>query len=142
MKADSDEKFIVIQVNAGTNGGYDTSSDGVFVDEIKSADLRSRADRAGQNRDGDTVRFVGTEDKTWDESYYLVNTSGNIQKNKTASKDGDDWYFYLDGERIVMYTNNNVIRGDSTHTMDIDLSKWNDWSASSDTYDPLASSSN
>ena len=37
-------------------------------------------------------------------NYYLVNTSGTIVKNKTAAKDGDDWYFYVDNKVIKMYT--------------------------------------
>ena len=45
-------------------------------------------------------------------NYYLLNTSGTIVKNKTAAKDGNDWYFYVDNKVIKMYhANNNTLTG-------------------------------
>ena len=111
MKADSDDKYEVIFAY-GDIGRKDS-----YVEEIDSAKLRELAVDAGQNKDGDTVRYVGTLGSETVNGvtgkYYLVNTSGNIQKNKTASKDGSDWYFYVDNKTIKMYTNNNTL---STNT--------------------------
>lgn len=37
--------------------------------------------------------------------WYLVNTSGKIQTGtKTGVKDGDDWYWYMYKDNIMMYT--------------------------------------
>lgn len=38
--------------------------------------------------------------------YYLVNTSGNIQKSGGSKKDGDDWYFYVKDRAVKLYANN------------------------------------
>ena len=62
-----------------------------------------------------------------DSNYYLVNTSGNIQKSKTAAKDGDDWYFYLNDKNIVAYTNNKTVK-------DTVVENWKTWSGK--TYHP------
>ncbi|MGN0158501.1 MAG: hypothetical protein ACI39W_05100 [Brotaphodocola sp.] len=102
IKADTDDKYRVVYATG------DTGSDDAVVNLISSSALRSEyGDEAGngttgsKNNDNDTIRLVGTLDK----NYYLVNTSGTIVKNKTAAKDGDDWYFYVDNKQIKMYTN-------------------------------------
>ena len=68
-----------------------------------------------QNKDGDTVYAYGTLGSLVSgkasSNYYLLNTSGTIVKNKTAAKDGNDWYFYVDNKVIKMYTNNNTLTG-------------------------------
>ena len=81
----------------------------------------------GQNKDGVTVKafiFGDPEDITkpvqWPKEFYLVNTSGAIVKNKTAAKDGDDWYFYVDDKNIAMYTNNKTLKN-------LGLDGWKDW---------------
>ncbi len=113
MKADSDDKYKVVYATG------DTGSDGVVVEEIDSAKMRKLAEEAnGKNKDDETVKYVGTlgtldEDGKVDSDFYLVNTSGSIVKNKTAAKDGDDWYFYVDEKVIKMYTNNKTLGVDS-----------------------------
>lgn len=59
-----------------------------------------------KNSDDEHVRYVPTSEFT---DCYLVNTSGAIVKSKTAAKDGDDWYFYVNGKDIKMYTNNKTL---------------------------------
>ena len=103
IKADSDDKYKVVYANG------DTGSDNITVEEIDSSALRTLADNAGQNKDEDSVKFFGTLGS----DYYLVNTSGSIVKNKTAAKDGDDWYFYVDDKNVKMYTNNKTLTVDS-----------------------------
>ena len=98
-----------------------------MVKEIKSKDLRAKQSDAGVNKDNDHVKYVGAYDAIWNTNYYVVNTSGNIQKNKTAAKDGDDWYFYLNDKNIVAYTNNKTIK-------ETTVEDWKDWS--SKVYDP------
>ena len=104
----------------------------------------------GNNSDGDSkggamlsglcLLEVSGEDivYVWADGYKLVNTSGSITDNKTAGKDGADWYFYTYDEHIVMYTNNKTLKGDKDHTMNIDLDSWKDWAKKADTsyYDP------
>ena len=104
MKADSDDKYKVVYATG------DTGEDDAVVEEIDTAKLRKLAKEAeGKNKDDETVKFVGT----LGDDYYLVNTSGAIVKNKTAAKDGDDWYFYVDEKHIKMYTNNKTLGVDS-----------------------------
>ena len=123
MKADSDEKYIVIYADA------DYGDAEAVVKELESADLRKlKVDAVDKNKDDETVSYVGAEDARWGENYYLVNTSGNIQKNKTAAKDGDDWYFYLNDKRIVAYTNTKTIK-------DTEVEDWKSWSAEN-TFNP------
>ena len=103
LKASSDEKYIAVKATG------DISVDGVVVEKIDSADLRAEAKPAGTNKDGETVKYVDALGA----DYYLINTSGAIVKNKTAAKDGDDWYFYVDNKAIKMYTNNKTLKGTS-----------------------------
>ena len=114
IKADSDEKYIAV-----TATGY-ISDDNVEVIEKDSKDLRADAYSVGKNKDSETVKI----NDDFDTSYFLVNTSGSIVKNKTAAKDGDDWYFYVDDYKIKMYTNNKTIKGDDLTKK---LEGWKDW---------------
>ena len=90
IKAGSDDKYIVVYADG------DTGSTGVNVHKIDTATLRSDYSASiGQNKDGDSVNYVGTLGELASgkltSNYYLVNTSGAIVKNKTAAKDGNDW---------------------------------------------------
>ena len=58
------------------------------------------------NKDGDTVRGI----TGFSGDCYLLNTSGTIVKNKTAARDGDDWYFYVDDKNVIQYTNNKSLK--------------------------------
>ena len=119
MKADSDDKYKVVYATG------DTGSADVTVEEIDSAYLRSNSDSAdNKNKDGDTIRYFGTLST----DYYLVNTSGSIIKNKTAAKDGNEWYFYVDNKQIKMYTNNKTLTASgSTVITDGDHSLKDQW---------------
>ena len=104
MKADSDDKYKIVYATA------DTGDDTAVVEEIDTAKLRAKADDAdNKNKDGDTIKYAGTLGS----DFYLVNTSGTIVKNKTAAKDGDDWYFYVENKQIVMYSNNKTLTAES-----------------------------
>ncbi len=139
IKADSDDKYEVVQVYNTLGGALDIGSDGVRVRKVDSQDLRAAATELGQNKDGDTVSAVLGFDNdgnptTWDSMYYLVNTSGAVSKKKSAAKDGNDWYFYVNKDkRIVMYTNNKSFKSDKDHTdldpanLGYDLDKWDKW---------------
>ena len=110
LKAGSDDKYIVVYADG------DTGASDVTVHKIDTAALRRDAVERGQNKDGDTVYAYGTLGSLVSgkasSNYYLLNTSGTIVKNKTAAKDGNDWYFYVDNKVIKMYTNNNTLTGD------------------------------
>ena len=111
VKADSDDKYIVVYAEG------DTGSNKLGeVHKIDTSVLRSAySTEAGQNKDDDTVSYVGelVGNSTTNGKYYLVNTSGTIVKNKTSAKDGNDWYFYVEKSAIKMYTNNNTLSVDS-----------------------------
>ena len=132
LKASSDDKYIVVYAD-GDTGATGT----VNVHKVDTSVLRSTfaSEADGQNKDEDTVSYVGTlgevnyktnadgsiatdDDgnlivKNISSNYYLLNTSGSIVKNKTAAKDGNDWYYYVDEKVIKMYTNNKTLSVDS-----------------------------
>jgi hypothetical protein len=101
VKASSDDKYKLVYAS----GDYG-KSDSVAWD-CSSADVREYAKSIGTNKDNETVMAV-LADK-FSSNYYLVNTSGKIQKTAAAKKDGDDWYWYVDDYNIKMYTNNKTL---------------------------------
>ena len=113
LKAGSDDKYIVVYADG------DTGAANVNVHKIDSAALRAMADIAGKNKDGDSISYVGAlgyldANGKLVSNYYLLNSSGTIVKNKTAAKDGNDWYYYVKDKVVRMYTNNNTLTGDDT----------------------------
>ena len=105
LKAGSDDKYIVAYADK------DTGSDDAQVVKYDSKDIRNAAyggltETESVNKDGDTVRGI----RGFSSNCYLLNTSGTIVKNKTAARDGDDWYFYVDDKHIVQYTNNKNLK--------------------------------
>ena len=112
LKAGNDDKYKVIEVVNGS-GNLDVGAAGVKVMKIDSVKLRNEADPLGQNKKGDSVEGLVTEGKTWPSKYYLIGASGNICKRKTAAKDGNDWFFYVNKDKnIVAYTNNKDLKDD------------------------------
>ena len=105
LKASSEDKYMVVYATGNT------SADKVVVNKETNKSFRTELNTTGKNKDGDIIKWKGTEKGQWNENYYLLNTSGNIQKTKTAAKDGDDWYFYVKNKNIVMYTNNKNLSG-------------------------------
>lgn len=114
VTAEADEKYKVVYAT-GT-----TTDDDSIVYRVDSQKLRSFAESAGnKNKDGDTIHYVGTllnnPEFIWESGnvFYLVNTSGQIVKNKTAAKDGYDWYYYVEDKNIKMYTDNKDLNADA-----------------------------
>ena len=119
MTADADEKYRLMYAT----GNYkDESSVAYIVDTDR---LRAQASTTAVNRNSDTqtVHYVGTMKQSYieqyilgldpdDNVYYLINTSGSIIKNKTAVKDGFDWYYYVDDKKVKMYTDTKDLKGD------------------------------
>ena len=121
IKAGSDDKYLVVSVkNESDSDATDVGAAGVEVAKISSSDLRKAATDTFKNDDDETVRYNKIEDST----YYLVNTSGSIQKNKTAAKDGDDWYFYVEDYNVKLYTNNKNLDDKATDKV---KENWEDW---------------
>ncbi len=122
IKADRDDKYQVVMVTNDSNpNALDINASGVEVDKIKSADLRNGgikdfATGNYKNDDGETVRYSAIT-KENPNNYYLVNTSGALQKKKTATKDGDDWYFYTVNYKVVLYANNKNLDEDGTTSL-------------------------
>ena len=111
IKADSDDKYQVVQVVPASGSAVDTSATGVTVTKIKSVDLRNSASFDSFVNDKDESVEIK---KLVNNKYYLVNTSGAIQKSKVAAKDGDDWYFYVKNNEVKLYTNNKNLDDRST----------------------------
>lgn len=54
-----------------------------------------------------------------------MNSAGNIQKNKSGVKDGNDCYYYVDKNyKVQLYTDNKDIKTAKDATVVID--KWED----------------
>jgi glucan-binding YG repeat protein len=123
IKADSDEKYRVVYAsgdyNDSTSIAYDMDlSDFRKLPELDIVEL-------GTNKDHETVKgILGDQIST---NYYLVNTSGKIQKSATARRDGDDWYWYIDNYNIKMYTNNKTLPTNSDVEGGVDYSKKSVW---------------
>lgn len=114
VTAEADEKYKVVYAT-GT-----TTDDTSLVFRVDAQKLHKFAESAGnQNKDGDTVHYIGSLEPcpefVWEPEkvFYLVNTSGAIVKNKTAAKDGYDWYYYVKDKKIKMYTDNKDLSPDS-----------------------------
>ena len=134
IKADSDDKYQVVQVITGYNTATNTADStdiqagGVDVSKVPSSGsggLKNYITNTVVNDSDETVSYIDLS--RWQGHkvidgidvyvrYYLVNTSGNIQKSKVAAKDGDDWYFYVKNRAVKLYTNNKNldIKGTST----------------------------
>ena len=95
--------------------GSDTNDTLYYFGSNEDSDGALKTGSVSVNLDGDTVYAYGTLGSLVSgkasSNYYLLNTSGTIVKNKTAAKDGNDWYFYVDNKVIKMYTNNNTLTG-------------------------------
>ncbi|NBH74227.1 hypothetical protein D3Z51_19980, partial [Clostridiaceae bacterium] len=121
IKAGSDDKYQVVTVEPN-NGAVDIQEDGVKVTKISSRSLKVGLPTF-INEDGETVSYNDISSlHTANLRYYLVNTSGNIQKSKVAAKDGDDWYFYVKDRALLLYTNNKNL-DDNTTTR----TNWENW---------------
>lgn len=131
VTAEADEKYKMVYAT-GT-----VSEDDSIVYRVDSQKLRGFAETAvNKNKDGDTIHYVGTMLRNpqfiWESGnvFYLVNTSGLIVKNKTAVKDGYDWYYYVDDKNVRMYTDSKDLNADSKDAPVMDAagnSLKNDW---------------
>ena len=135
LKASNDDKYLVVYASG------DTASSSAQVAKIDSQELRDLAKDGAfipdgvTNKDGDSVTALAVKNQVWDHNFKLLTTSGTIVKNKTAAKDGADWYFYVDNEHIVMYSNTKTLTADSkaaagslSHTwLNNGLNTWKDW---------------
>ena len=104
VKADSDEKYILVKAVGNIN------DDTATVDVYESKDIRSDFASKSFQTTGDDATINGFYG--FDNTYYLVNTSGRIQTGtKTGVKDGDDMYWYMNNSKIVMYTDSKELKG-------------------------------
>ncbi len=105
IKASSDDKYKLVKVT-GTN--TDINSKGVTVTKMDTPAWDT--DTNYKNVDDETVRYH--YDDFTSNDYYLVNTSGNIQKNKLSGlKDGNECYYYVDKDmHVVLYTDNKTLK--------------------------------
>ena len=104
LKAGSDDKYIVVYADEDTGSGNAT------VIKYDSQKIRNGeyglSKSKDSNKEGESVRGI----TGFSGNCYLLNTSGTIVRNKTAARDGDDWYFYVDDEQIMQYTNNKNLK--------------------------------
>lgn len=135
IKAGTDDKYKAVAVTGSVDTGANAS--GTVVSKLDSADFRTSVfvQNDYTNNDDETVRYINganiaTLESEASADIYLVNTTGTIVKDKTAAKDGDDWYFYVDGKRIKLYANSKnlnpqKLNGTNTNAP-YDLTKWED----------------
>ena len=140
IEADKDDKYQVVWVSSGKNGTTtDIQAPGVEVGKTEASLLREFANLKGkdyrtsiENTDGETVVVLNIP--KWNDKkypgfageYYLVNTTGNIQKNKVAAKDGDEWYFYVKDRKVQLYSNNKNLKQNPKTVAEGEKAK-NDW---------------
>ena len=104
VKADSDEKYILVKAVGNIN------SDTATVDVYESKDIRTEFAKTAFQVTGTYATVNGFYG--FGSAYYLVNTSGRIQTGtKTGVKDGDDMYWYMNNNKIVMYTDSKELKG-------------------------------
>ncbi|NBH74245.1 cell wall-binding protein [Clostridiaceae bacterium] len=130
IKADSDDKYQAVKVTPGVNGALDIHGANVWVEKVKSQDLKTGA-TTFKNNDNETVSYkdISALQASERKLYYLVNTSGNIQKTKSAAKDGDDWYFYVYKSALKLYANDKNLKEKVPGTR----AKWEDYVSDSTT---------
>jgi len=100
-----DDNYKMVKVT-GTN--TDINSKDVTVTKMDTPAWDT--DTNYKNVDDETVRYH--YDNFTSNDYYLVNTSGNIQKNKLSGlKDGNECYYYVDKDmHVVLYTDNKTLK--------------------------------
>ena len=101
-KADSEDKYILVYASGDIN-----STGTVTVHDYDGSDVRELSGllKGQSNADDKGMTNVLYNFGTADQGWYLVNTSGKIQTGtKTGVKDGDDWYWYMYKDNIMMYT--------------------------------------
>jgi hypothetical protein len=126
VKADADEKYILVYAD----NVYGVA--GTTVYEVDSADVRNAVDATGYNKDNEYVSAVTAGQ--FSNKYFLVNTSGKIQKSGSAKKDGDDWYWYVENYAIKLYSNNKTLTNASGSTsLGSAITGWKNNTASSST---------
>ena len=104
VKADSDEKYILVKAVGNIN------SDTATVDVYESKDIRTEFAKTAFQVTGTDATVNGFYG--FGSAYYLVNTSARIQTGtKTGVKDGDDMYWYMNNNKIVMYTDSKELKG-------------------------------
>ena len=107
IKADSDDKYQLVEIwNDDTDGSININAAGVHVAKL---DAPAFDDLEYTNKDDENVNAViptGEHNGV----LRLVNTTGNIQKNKTAVKDGNDCYYYVDTYVPMLYTDNKTLK--------------------------------
>ncbi|MCD8083124.1 MAG: hypothetical protein LUE86_06370, partial [Clostridiales bacterium] len=134
IKASCDDKYQVVEVT-GTGNDVSISADAgtVSVMTYSGTDIRNLdelTDINYRNSDDDTLRGKLVYDAAnGDRDLYLVNSSGTMQKNKTAAKDGDDWYFFVYAYKVRLYVNQKELTPKTSgETVDgLTLDDWKDW---------------
>ncbi len=126
IKAGSDDKYQVVAVHPGYKNATDIHGFGVWVNKIDSAILKASVTKTITNDKNESVTMVQIPKAQSDKEpkWYLVNTSGNVQKSKVAAKDGDDWYFYVKDREVLLYTNNKNLDDKDTENK---TEKWEDY---------------
>lgn len=118
MTADTDEKYRMMYVTGNVN------EEDSIVFRVDTDVLRGqhKVTANNQNKDGETIHYVGTMNGTglpWetrDNVYYLINSSGRIVEDKKALQDGHDWYYYVEDKEIKMYTDNKNLNAEKGQT--------------------------
>ena len=105
IKADSDDKYQLVEIwNSGT-GNTSINTANVHVEKLDAPAFTHEY----TNKENENVNAAIPKAKHGG-VLRLVNTTGNIQKNKTAVKDGNDCYYYVDNYEPKLYTDNKTLK--------------------------------
>ena len=119
IKADSDDKYQLVSIVNEEEGktSLNINTTGVKVTKLDPYSMTAQY----TNKDGNVVNYRVLND----DNLRLVNVSGNIQKNKSGVKDGNDCYYYVDKKYVPkLYTDNKTLKTNSDS--EITVSDWND----------------
>ena len=97
LAAAKDDKYSVVkEYKEGTKVVYTILTTDDFLDEAKVGNIEVKDETVKGNSDYKAISY-----KKSDVKYYLVNTSGTLQKSKTKAKDGNDRCYKVDGNGVI-----------------------------------------
>ncbi|MCC8125891.1 MAG: cell wall-binding protein [Clostridiales bacterium] len=144
VKADSDEKYILVYATG------DINEDNSIVIDYDSSDIRSTTDSTSGIDEANLVRRKGYDDDDevvicitgFNENMFLVNTSGKVQTGKKSGvKDGDDWYWYTvkrsngtaGNGNVIAYANSKNLKECSELLAELGVTDWDEIEVAKDT---------
>ena len=105
VKADKDDKYTIYEVTESTTSAGTTSIKVESMDVAKFLKLTGVTKNKHDDKKEEQTWTIDTDVVySGGKTYYLINSSGTVTKNKTGAKDGDDYKFNVDNKKITKVT--------------------------------------